>query len=139
MLLPKKTNASKCEEYRTLSLITHASKILTRIVTRRIEGKIEENLSEDQFSFKKGRGTREAILCVRQITEKRLNKGEKTYMAFVDLDDDTAFLRFSVVCVVFGQKVSYKRLQTIFLPVVAVKDLLYNYVLLIIFLDKVIP
>lgn len=84
--LPKKGNATKCGEYRTLSLITHASKILTRIITRRMEGKIEENLSDDQFGFRKGMGTREAILCVRQITEKMLKIGKPTYMAFVDLE-----------------------------------------------------
>jgi hypothetical protein len=39
----------KCEEYRTLSLVSHASKILTKRVHKRIEKKIEDNVTEDQF------------------------------------------------------------------------------------------
>jgi len=45
--IPKKQKAEKCEEYRTLSLISHASKILTKIVHKRIEKKIEDILRED--------------------------------------------------------------------------------------------
>jgi len=68
--IPKKQKAEKCEEYRTLSLISHASKILTKIVHKRIEKKIEDNLTEDQFGFRKNKGTRETILCLRLIIEK---------------------------------------------------------------------
>ena len=38
--LPKKTNAMECEEYRTISLICHASKILLKVLTKRIEAKV---------------------------------------------------------------------------------------------------
>jgi len=54
--LPKKQKTNKYEEYRTLSLISHASKILTKIVNIWIEKKIEDNLTEDQFGFRKNRG-----------------------------------------------------------------------------------
>lgn len=43
----KKQKAKKCEEYRTLSLISYALKVLTKIVHKRIEKKIENNLTED--------------------------------------------------------------------------------------------
>ena len=55
--------------YRTLSLVSHASKILTTIILRRIEYKVEALLTEDQFGFRRGRGTREAILALRLILE----------------------------------------------------------------------
>jgi len=53
VLIPKKKGTQKCEEYRTLNLITHASKIITRIIKNRIDKKIEENLGKDQFGFRK--------------------------------------------------------------------------------------
>lgn len=63
--IPKKTTAKTCEQHRTLSLISRASKILTRIVLKRIERVIDELITEDQFGFKRRKGTREAILALR--------------------------------------------------------------------------
>ena len=55
--IPKKVRADKCENYRTISLTIHASKILTTIIYRRIEQTIESSLDEDQFVFGKESGT----------------------------------------------------------------------------------
>jgi hypothetical protein len=60
-----------------LSILTHTSKILTKIILRQIEKKIDENLAEDQFVFLKNRGTREAILCLRNILEKSFKVNRK--------------------------------------------------------------
>jgi len=57
VMLPKKSKSTKCEEYRTLSNLTHTSKILTKIIWGQIEKNIDENLAEDQFGFQKNRGT----------------------------------------------------------------------------------
>jgi len=51
VMLPKKSKSTKCEEYRTLSILTHTSTILTKITLGWIEKKIDENLAEDQFGF----------------------------------------------------------------------------------------
>ncbi|KAL1446687.1 hypothetical protein WDU94_006588 [Cyamophila willieti] len=85
-VIPKKTGTTKCNEHRTLSLLSHASKILTNILINRIEDKIEVTLSDDQFGFRKGRGTRDAILSLRMLLEKRLKKNLNTYIAFIDLE-----------------------------------------------------
>jgi len=69
--ITKESKSTKCEEYRTLSTLTHL-KVLTKIILRRIEEKIDENLAEDQFSFRKIRDTREAILYLRNTVEKFL-------------------------------------------------------------------
>jgi len=61
--LKKKANAVRCEEYHTISLLTHASKVLLTVLTKRLPAKAEADgcLGEDQFGFRKGRGTRDAI------------------------------------------------------------------------------
>ena len=50
--LPKKSKSTKCEEYRTLSILIHKSKILRIIILGRIEKKTDENLAEGQFDFR---------------------------------------------------------------------------------------
>ena len=59
--LKKNTKATKCSDYRTISLIAHPAKIIAKILRKRIEKKIEDVLGEDQFGFRRGKGTRDAI------------------------------------------------------------------------------
>jgi len=61
--LQKKPNATECGDHHTISLISHASKILLNILTKRLEAKVDSIhfVGEDQFGFRKGRGTRDAI------------------------------------------------------------------------------
>lgn len=47
---------------------------------------METNLGEDQFGFRQGMGTREAILALRTIAERRLNMNRNTYIGFIDLE-----------------------------------------------------
>ena len=74
--IPKKAGADKCQNFRTISLTSHASKILTKIIQRRIDQRVEENLGEDQFGFRRNRGTRKAILSLRLIIERAFIREE---------------------------------------------------------------
>ena len=65
--IPKKSNAKKCKEFRTISLISHNAKILLRIVNGLLRSKMEEELEVEQFGFRKGNGTRDAIGLIRAI------------------------------------------------------------------------
>uniref|UniRef100_A0A0B7AVK0 Reverse transcriptase domain-containing protein n=1 Tax=Arion vulgaris TaxID=1028688 RepID=A0A0B7AVK0_9EUPU len=56
---PKERNLKLCNNYRTIALISHASKILLRFIMKRIERKLEH---EVQAGFRHGRGTRDHIL-----------------------------------------------------------------------------
>lgn len=58
------TITEKCEYHRTIRLITHVSKILTKIIDNRIEVKINNNLEKNQFILKRNRETRKTILCL---------------------------------------------------------------------------
>ena len=55
--LQKKMNAVECSEHQTISLISHASKILLKILTNRIEAKARDFISRTQFRFRTGCGT----------------------------------------------------------------------------------
>ena len=61
----KKNQAKKCCDHRTISLILHTGKIAESILSKTLESKIEEVLEEDQFGFRKVRGTRDAIGLMR--------------------------------------------------------------------------
>lgn len=84
--IPKKGNATDCNNYRTISLLSHASKILLNIVKIRLKGKINEQLADDQFGFRKEKGTREAILALKQILERRIDVDLPTFVTFIDLE-----------------------------------------------------
>ena len=68
--LKKKTQATKCSDHRTISLIAHTGKIVTKIIRSRIEKKIKDVLGEDQLGCRRGKGTRDAVGMLRIISER---------------------------------------------------------------------
>src|ERR1051325_1310566 len=84
--LKKKANALECGDHRTISLISHASKILLKVLTRRIEAKSKDFISWNQFGFRKGCGTRDAIGVMRVLCERSLEHGNEVYICFVDFE-----------------------------------------------------
>jgi hypothetical protein len=82
--LKKKKQAMKCSDHRTISLISHVGKIMARILSKRLEHRIEEVMGEDQFGFRKGKGTRDAIGMIRIISEKVLEVNGELCVCFID-------------------------------------------------------
>ena len=82
--IEKKQQAKKCSDFRTISLISHVAKIVARIINRRLQQKIEEVMGEDQFGFRKGRGTRDAIGMMRILSERILAANEEVCVSFID-------------------------------------------------------
>jgi len=80
--LKKKPQATKCSDHRTISLIAHTAKIVAKILRRRIEKEIEDVL-EDQFGIRRGKGTRDAIGMLR-ISEYKLEIDEELSVCFID-------------------------------------------------------
>ena len=60
--IPKKAGATDCELHRTISLMSHVTKILLRIIIMRVRNKIEPEIAEEQCGFVEGKGTSNAIL-----------------------------------------------------------------------------
>ena len=59
--IPKKGNAKECSNYRTIALISHASKVMLKILQARLQQYMNRELPDVQADFRKGRGTRDQI------------------------------------------------------------------------------
>ena len=57
--IPKKGNAKECSSYRTIALISHASKVMLKILQARLQQYVNHELPDVQAGFRKGRGTRD--------------------------------------------------------------------------------
>src|SRR5688572_7854829 len=68
--VPKISRAEECNDFRTVALISHASKVLLHLIKRRITPIVERQLGESQMGFRKGKGTRDAIFQLRMISER---------------------------------------------------------------------
>ena len=59
--IPKKGNAKECSNYHTIALISHASKVMLKILQARLQQYMNYELSDVQAGFRKGRGTRDQM------------------------------------------------------------------------------
>ncbi len=86
--IPKKAHATECGDFRTISLICHATKIILKILTKRIETKVDtvKGIDDLQFGFRKGKGTRDAIGILRMLGERSLEVNKEIYVCFIDYE-----------------------------------------------------
>ena len=82
--LPKKPGADSCENFRTISLMSHVTKILLRVIINRMRNKINFEISEEQYGFQPDKGTRNAIFIMRMISERAIEVKTPLYVCFVD-------------------------------------------------------
>ena len=68
--IPKKGNAKECSNYCTIALMSHASKVMLKILQGRLQQYMNCELPDVQASFRKGRGTRDQISNICQIIKK---------------------------------------------------------------------
>ena len=68
--IPKKGNAKKCSNYCTIALISHASKVMFKILQARLQQYINHEIPDVQAGFRKGRGTRDQIANIHWIIKK---------------------------------------------------------------------
>ena len=76
--IPKKGNAKECSNYRTIALISHASKVMLNILQARLQQYVNRELPDVQAGFRKGKGTRDQIANIRWIMEKAREFQKKT-------------------------------------------------------------
>ena len=80
----KKSNAKECSNYLTIALISHASKVMLKILQARLQQYMNHELPDVQAGFGKGRGTRNQIANIRWIIEKAKEFQKNTYFCFID-------------------------------------------------------
>ena len=68
--IPKKGNFRECSNYHTIALISHASKIMLKILQASLQQYVNHELPDVHASFRKSRGTRDQIANIRWIIEK---------------------------------------------------------------------
>ena len=69
--IPKKGNAKECSNYRTIALISHASKAMLKILQARLQQYVNRELPDVHAGFRKGRGTRDQIANICWIIKKQ--------------------------------------------------------------------
>ena len=80
--LPKKGNLQQCQNYRTISFISHPSNVMLEIILKRLKPQAEKIIAEEQSGFKAGRSTTE--LNLRILCEKYLQHQQDLYHVFID-------------------------------------------------------
>ena len=82
--VPKKDNAKECSNYRTIALISHASKVMLKILQVRLQQYVNRELPDVQAGFRKGRGTRDQIANICWIIKKARQIQKNIYFCFID-------------------------------------------------------
>ena len=82
--IPKKGNDKECSNYRTIALISHASKVMLKILQARLQQYVNRELPDVQAGFRKGRGTRDQIANIHWIMEKAREFQKNIYFCCID-------------------------------------------------------
>jgi len=77
-------NAEECSNYHTIALISHASKVVLKILQVRLQQYVSQELPDVQAGFRKGRGTRYQIANICWIIEKAREFQRNIYFCFTD-------------------------------------------------------
>ena len=102
--IPKKANAKACSNYLTIALISHASKVMLKILQTRLQQYMNLELPHVQAGFRKGRGSRDQIANIHWITEKAREFQKNIYFCFIDYTE-------AFYCVDHNKLFSLQRVQ----------------------------
>ena len=82
--IPKKGNAKEYSNYYTIALISHASKIMLKILQARLQQYVNHEIQDVQVEFRKGRGTRDQIVNIHWVIKKVKEFQKNIYFCFID-------------------------------------------------------
>ena len=82
--IPKKGNAKECSNYRTITLISHTSKVMLKILQARLQQYVNYELPDVETGFSKGRGTRDQTANIHWIIKKAREFQKNIYFCFID-------------------------------------------------------
>ena len=104
--ISKKGNAKECSNYRTIALISHASKVMLKIIQTRLQQYVNCELPDVQPGFRKGRGTTDQIANIRWIIEKAREFQKNIHFCFIDYAK--AFVWITINCGKFWKRWEYQ-------------------------------
>ena len=84
ILISTKGNDKECSNYHAIALISHASKVILKILQARPQQHMNCELPDIQAGFRKGRGTRDQIANIRWIIKKAREFQKNIYFCFID-------------------------------------------------------
>ena len=84
--IPKKPGTVECGQHRTISKMSHITKIILKAILKRMRPKLEEEIAEVQYGFTKDKGTTNAIFILRNICERSIQKQKNIYACFIDYE-----------------------------------------------------
>ena len=84
ILIPKKGNAKECSDYHTIKLISHASKVMFKILQASLQQYVNHEVPDVQAGFRKGRGSRDQIANICWIMGKARGFQKNIYFCFID-------------------------------------------------------
>ena len=92
----KERQCQKCSNYHSIALISHASKVMLKILQARLQQYVNCELPDVEAGFRKGRGTRDQIANIRWIMEKAREFQKNIYFGFIDYAKP--FVRITINC-----------------------------------------
>ena len=87
ILIPKKGNAKECSNHCIIAVISHASKVMLKILQARLQQYVNRELPDVQAGCRKGRGTRDQIANICWIMEKAREFQKNIYFCFIEYAD----------------------------------------------------
>ena len=82
--VPKKGNAKECSNYHTITLISHSSKVMLKILQARLHQYVNQEIADVHARFRKHRGTRDQIANILWIIKKAAEFQKNIYFCFID-------------------------------------------------------
>ena len=105
--IPKYSNVKECSNYCTMALISHASKVMLKIIQVRLQLNVNHELPYVQAGFRKGRGTRDEIANIRWITE-RARELQKTSISALFVTPKSLIVWITTDCEKFLKRWEYQ-------------------------------
>lgn len=86
IVIPKKVGAVECSKHRTISIMSQVAKMVLKVIDERLKAKVAEHVDEEQYGFRKNKGTRNAIFVLRTVIERAIEKQKDLYLCFIDFE-----------------------------------------------------
>ena len=84
--IPKKPKAIECGNYRTISIMSHTTKILLKVLLSRMKSGIHQEINECQYGCMPDNGTRNAVFVLKNLAERYIEVNKNLYCCFTDFN-----------------------------------------------------